>query len=389
MRAKPRTRRAVTIAAALLLVSAIAGYTLRPEVIDVETGTAMRGPMRVTIDETGRTRVRSRFVIAAPVSGRLERSTLHEGDPVSPGQIVAWIAPPPMDSAAHRIAAAHLRSALALQSEAASRVSQAKLTLEQARNTERRREALMAAGAISPEQREQAVVESRLAAGELQSAASRLRAANADVVAARAALLPAAGGTRAAVPVRSPARGDVLRVVEQSERVIPASTPIIELGDAGELEVIADFLSSDAVRLASGYPVEIVEWGGESPLTGRVRRIEPSAFTSISALGIEEQRVNVLVDLLEVPKSLGDGFRVEVRATIWEGRDVLMIPSSAVIQRGGKWSTFVKEHGRARLRDLEIGHRSGATVEITSGLQAGETVILFPSDRVEEGSRVR
>ncbi|MDO8501827.1 MAG: HlyD family efflux transporter periplasmic adaptor subunit [Gemmatimonadaceae bacterium] len=183
--------------------------------------------------------------------------------------------------------------------------------------------------------------------------------------------------------------GRVLRVPEPSERVIAASTPIIELGDAAALEVIADVLSSDAVRIHPGNAVEIVEWGGDHALSGSVRAIEPSAFTRVSALGVDEQRVNVLVDLLDPPPSLGDGFRVEIRATVWESSDVLTIPSSALFQRGGGWAVFAVENKRARLRRVEIGHRTGASVEITSGLKAGERVVLFPSDKVDDGSRVR
>lgn len=389
MRIPSGTRRVAKIAGALILVALIAGYALRPEVLDVETGVAKRGPMRVTIDEDGRTRVLNRFVIAAPVAGRLERLTLREGDKVAQGQTVAWISPLPLDSASRQIASARLRSAEALRSEAASRVAQARVALEQARNTEHRREALLAAGGISPELREQAVSDRKSRDGELAAALSRAQAANADVEAARAALVPEKNGSAHAVLVRSPVRGRVLRVPETSERVIAASTPIIEVGDAAALEVISDVLSSDAVRIHAGDAVEIVEWGGDHPLSGRVRAIEPSAFTRVSALGVDEQRVNVLIDLLDAPASLGDGFRVEIRATVWEADSVLTIPSSALFQRSGGWAVFTMESGRARLRRVEIDHRTGASVEITAGLKPGERVILFPSDKVEDGSRVK
>ena len=382
-------RRIATIAGALVLLSVGVAYALRPEVIDVETGVATRGPMRVTVDEDGRTRVRNRFVIAAPVAGRLQRLTLREGDQVTQGQTIAWIAPLPLDSAAREVASARLRSAQALRSEAASRVAQARVALDQARNTQRRRDALLAAGAISPELREQAAADTRSSAGELAAAIARARAASADVEAARAALLPAGSSAAKSVPVRSPVRGRVLRVPEPSERVIAASTPIVELGDAAALEVVADVLSSDAVRIQPGDAVEIVEWGGDRPLAGRVRSIEPSAFTRVSALGVDEQRVNVIVDLLDRPASLGDGFRVEIRATVWESNDVLAVPASTLFQRDGKWGVFVVEDERARLRTVEIGHRAGASVEIISGLKAGEPVVLFPSDKVDNGSRVR
>jgi HlyD family secretion protein len=389
MRIPSGTRRIATIAGALVLLSAGVAYALRPEVIDVETGVATRGPMRVTVDEDGRTRVRNRFVIAAPVAGRLQRLTLREGDQVSQGQTVAWIAPLPLDSAARQVARARLRSAEALRSEAASRVSQARVALDQAQSTQRRRDALLAAGAISPELREQAAADTRSSTGELAAAMSRARAANADVEAARAALLPAGSSAEKSVPVRSPVRGRVLRVPEPSERVVAASAPIIELGDPSALEVIADVLSSDAVRIRPGDAVEIVEWGGERPLSGRVRSIEPSAFTRVSALGVDEQRVNVIVDLVDRPVSLGDGFRVEIRATVWQSNDVLLVPASTLFQRDGGWAVFAVEDKRARLRRVEIGHRTGASVEITRGLEPGERVVLFPSDKVDDGSRIR
>ena len=202
-------------------------------------------------------------------------------------------------------------------------------------------------------------------------------------------MLPAGSIAAKPMPVRSPVRGRVLRVPEPSERVVAASAPIIELGDASALEVIADVLSSDAVRIDPGDAVEIVEWGGDRPLRGRVRSIEPSAFTRVSALGIDEQRVNVIVDLIDHPVSLGDGFRVEMRATVWESNDVLVVPASILFQRDGGWAVFVVQDNRARLRKVEIGHRTGASVEITGGLKPGERVILFPSDKVDDGSRIR
>lgn len=387
--ARLHSRSIVFIAVALVLIAATVAYALRPDVLDTETATVARGPMKVTVDEEARTRVRNRFVIAAPVSGRLQRLTLREGDAVSPGQVVAWIAPLPLDSASSRIASAHVRSAMALRSEAASRVEQARVALDLAASVSRRREALYAAGAISNEQREQAAAEARAAREDLDAARSRLGAASAEVEAARAALLPSEGPGARLVPVRSPVRGRVLRVPEASERVIAASTPVLELGDAAALEVIADVLSSDAVRIMPGSAVEIADWGGDKPLTGTVRSVEPSAFTRVSALGVDEQRVNVIVDIVDPPASLGDGFRVEMKATVWEAREVLTIPASALFQRSGEWMVFVVEDGRARERQVQVGHRTGAVAELKGGLREGDRVILFPSDKVSDGVRVR
>jgi HlyD family secretion protein len=383
------TRRVVVISVALILVVATVGYALRPEVIDVDTYSVVRGPMRVTIDEDGQTRVRSRFVIAAPVAGRLERIKLREGDRISQGQTVAWIAPLPLDSASRKIALARLDAARAIATEASSRVQQAKVAVELARSTEHRRKALLDAGGISPQEYEQASADLRGKNEELSAALSRTRSTKADVDAARAALAPSEGSGARPLPVRSPVSGRVLRIPEVSERVVAASAPILELGDAAALEVVTDVLSSDAVRIQPGNAVEIAEWGGDHPLAGRVRMIEPSAFTRVSALGVDEQRVNVLVDILDPPPSLGDGFRVEMRATVWESPSVLTVPASAVYQHGSGWQVFVVENGRARRRALTVGHRSSAMVEVLSGLSPGETVILFPSDQIDEGTRVK
>ena len=387
--ARLQSRSMAAIAVVLVLIAAIVAYALRPEILDTETASVARGPMKVTIDEEARTRVRNRFVIAAPVSGRLQRLTLREGDAVSPGQVVAWIAPMPLDSSSSRIAGAHVRSATALRSEAASRVEQARVALDLAAAVSRRREALYTAGAISNEELEEAAAAARAAREDLDAARSRLTAASAEVEAARAAALPSEGPTARAVPVRSPVRGRVLRIPEASERVIAASTPVLELGDASALEIIADVLSSDAVKIAPGSAVEIVDWGGDRPLTGTVRSVEPSAFTRVSALGVDEQRVNVIVDIVDPPASLGDGFRVEMKATVWESGDVLTIPASALFQRGGAWMVFVVEDGRARERRVDVGHRTGAVAELTGGLREGDRVILFPSDKVSDGVRVR
>lgn len=389
MTRSPRRRRIVTVAVILLVVSAGVAYAFRPELVDVDTALVERAPMRVTVDEDGRTRVRNRFVITAPVAGKLQRIMLREGDQVSQQQVVALISPLPLDSSSLRIARARLRSAEAMRNESTSRVLQARVALEQARNTARRREALAVAGAISPAEREEAAADARIKASELSAALSLAQSASAEIAAARAALLPSEGGSAGTVPVLSPVRGRVLRIPEKSERVVAASSPILELGDAEALEVVADVLSSDAVRLQPGSSVQIVEWGGDIPLEGRVRSIEPSAFTRVSALGVDEQRVNVVVDLLNPPRALGDGYRVEIRATVWESGDVLSIPSSALFQRSGRWAVFVVDDKRARLRNVSIGHRTGASAEVTGGLKQGERVILFPSDRVVDGSRVQ
>jgi HlyD family secretion protein len=269
-------------------------------------------------------------------------------------------------------------------------VGEARTAADQARKISERRTAVLAIGGISAEEHERVVLAERAARDDLAAAQSRERAAAADLKGARAALIPVtSAGLRASVPVRSPTAGHVLRIPDRSERVIPAGSPILELGDAASMEVVVDVLSTDAVRLKPGDEVEIVEWGGDHPISGRVKSIEPSAFTRVSALGVDEQRVNVLIDLPERPATLGDGFRVEARMTVWQAANVTTAPASSVFQQGGGWQLFTVDEGRARLRPVVIGHRTGANVEIISGVAPGTRVVLFPSDKIADGVRVK
>lgn len=383
------TRRVIVLSTGILLVGATVAYALRPEVIDVDTRAAIRGPLRVTVDEDGKTRVKNRFVLTSPVAGRLERITLKEGSRVSRNEVVAWIAPLPLDSSARRAARARLDGARAGEEEAGARVQQATVALDLARSTETRKRALLTAGAASPEEFERAAAETRARAQELSAARSHLRSARAAVVEAQSSLSPDIGGKAHRIPLRAPVDGQVLRIPERSERVVTPGTPVIEFGNARSIEVIADVLSSDAVRIEANDPVEIVEWGGDSALHGKVESIEPAAFTRVSALGVEEQRVNIVIEIPNPPASLGDGFRVEARVIVWESPSVLTIPSSAVFQRSGNWEVFAVENGRVKRRRVEAGHRNAAMTEIKSGISAGERVILFPSDKIDEDVRVR
>jgi HlyD family secretion protein len=368
---------------------------LRPPPLPVETAPVSRGTLRVTIDEDGETRVRDRFVIAAPVAGRLHRITLDEGDSVEQGSVVARMNPLPLDPRALAEASARLDGAEAAKREADARVEQARAALAQAERAGRRARQLARDGTISTEERERADLEETTAARQLDAALFAARAADHNVHAARAALLapggtavtPCADDNAVCVELRSPGRGNILRVLEESERVVAFGTPLIELGDPARLEVVIDVLSIDAVKVKPGSEVWIEEWGGEQVLRGRVRLVEPSAFTKVSALGVEEQRVNVIADFVEPVAGLGDGYRVEARIVIWEG-EVSRIATSALFRHAGEWSVFVAEGGRARRRVIAIGRRNAAEVEVREGLEEGERVILHPSDLLEEGSRV-
>jgi HlyD family secretion protein len=244
---------------------------------------------------------------------------------------------------------------------------------------------------VSDEALELAQMERVLAVREHQAAQAREAAARAELQAARAGVVdadPQQPG-RAVTEVRAPAAGRVLHVAERSEHIAAAGTPLVEVGDAAGLEVVVDVLSTDAVTIAPGAPVRLVEWGGEGALDARVVRVEPSAFTRVSALGVEEQRVLVVAALAEAPSGLGDGYRVEARIVTWAADDVVRVPTSALFRDGAVWGVFVVEAGRARRRVVEIGRRSASDAQVVRGLVPGDRVILFPSDRIADGARVR
>lgn len=355
----------------------------RPEPVRVETARAMRRPLRVTVDEEGETRVRDRFVLAAPVPGRVARIALREGDSVRRGMIVARIFPAPLDPRTRQEAAARLEAAEDAQRASSAAVAQARAAFDQAQRERKRAQSLVADNAIAAEGRERTELEEELRAREWESAEFRAQAAAHDVEVARAALV--SGGEP--ISIRSPVPGSILRVPEPSERVVAAGTPLIEVGDRTRLEIVADLLSADAVKVPRGAPMLIEGWGGET-LRGRVRLVEPSAFTKISALGVEEQRVNVIGDLADPPPALGDRYRVEIRIVTWSADSVLTVPASALFRFGDGWRLFVVEEGRARSRDVKIGHRTSLDAEVITGVREGEIVIRYPSDRVSDGVRV-
>jgi HlyD family secretion protein len=376
------------LAALILLVV----WMMRPAPVAVETAVVARGPLSTSVQAEGVTRVRDRFQVAAPVSGRLERITLREGDAVAAGDVIARLTPLPLDVQAAAQATARVSAAQATRQEAEARVGQARAALEQTERTTARILEVAAVGGISVDAAERAELELAAARRELDAAASRVRAADAELAAARAALLdvdPTRATGRAVVEIRAPAAGRVLRVGEPSERIVAAGTPLVEIGDAAGLEAVVDVLSSDAVLIRPGATVALVEWGGDGEIAARVRQVEPSGFTKISTLGVEEQRVNVIVDLDAVPAGLGDGYRVEARIETWSAADVLTVPNGALFRHGTDWGVFVKEDGRARLRELRIGNRGTASAEVLQGLNESETVVLFPSDRVTEGARLK
>jgi HlyD family secretion protein len=365
-------RRIAAIAAALALV--IGWWLFRAPAVEVESASVERGSLRVTVDEEGETRVRNRFVVASPTPGRLLRIDLDEGDVVERGAIVARVEPAPLDPRDEQTAEA--------------RLAQAEAALAQADRDLRRSEALRKAGARSTEEVEQARLRRTSAEQELRAAKAALLARRAPMPGAEPSL-DGCRGEEPCVGIRAPVDGSVLRVLQESERIVNAGTPLLELGDPHDIELVVDVLSADAVRIEKGDEILVDDWGGDAPLKAKVRRVEPSGFTKISALGVEEQRVNVIGDFVDPPATLGDGFRIEARVVVWEGKDVLKVPGSALFRRADTWNAFVIQRGRARLRPVTIGHRSSFEVEVLSGLEAGDAVVLHPSDRVDDGVRVK
>jgi len=388
------------LAALAATMVALLVWVFLPAPVRVDVGVVKRGRLRVTVDEEGQTRVRDRFVVAAPIAGRVARITFDAGDPVDRGTVVARMQPLPLDPRTRNEAQARLDAAVAAQKEADARVEQARAALEQAQRGARRARELGRKGSISSEERELAELEETSRQKELEAALFGARAAAYNVEAAKAALMaPGSHDSQALVAacesqphscleLRSPVKGQVLRVPEQSERVVVAGAPLLELGDPTALEIVVDVLSADAVKVKPGALMLLEDWGGQKPLKARVRLVEPSGFTKVSALGVEEQRVNVIADFAEDHVPMADGYRVEASIVVWEADDVLEVPSSALFRHGGQWSVFVIEGGRARRRAVEIGQRNATASQVLSGLEEGARVVLHPSDQIEDGVRV-
>jgi HlyD family secretion protein len=373
---------------------AIAGGIVRawlPQPVAVDVAAVRRGPLDVEVDEDGRTRVRDRYVVAAPITGELQRIELDPGAAVVAGDAVARIDPPApvlLDDHSRGEAVARLAAAIAHQRRAEIAVARARLARDAAIREAARTRALDQRGAIAGAERERADDQEQLAIRDLAAAETERASADAEAAAARAVLGEGPARPARAVAVIAPATGRVLRVVRDSAGPVAAGAALLEIGDPRALEVAIDVLSSDAARIAPGMPVAIEAWGGDAALRGEVRRVEPSGFTRISALGVEEQRVKVIAAIADPPAALGDGFRVEARIFTWRGDRVATVPASAVFRDRDRWAVYAVERGRARLVAIEIGHRGRVEVEVSGGLAPGAVVILHPTDRIEDGVAV-
>lgn len=368
---------------------ALAALLFRPEPLRVDTGTVQKGAMQVTVDEQGETRAHDRFVVTAPVAGKLARIELHDGDAVQKNQVVARIAPLPLSVQERSEQTARIAAARSHQREAEELVRHAQEDLEQARRESRRVERLVKDGFMSGQAAEQACNAETTSANDLAAARFRAKSAAAEVTLAESGLLAVQGGKGALFEVRSPVAGRILRIPDPSERVVAAGAPLLTVGDLNKLEIVIELLSSEAVKVKPGMTVILDGWGGNQPLKARVRRVEPYAFTKVSALGIEEKRTNVVADFVDAPQALGDGYRVNAHIVVWAADDVVTAPASALFRCGETWCTFAVENGRAKKRAVKVGHSNAQQAEVLEGLKPGETVIRHPANQIEEGARVK
>jgi len=382
---------------------------MRPQPVSVEAAALTKGPLRVTVEEEGRTRLRSRYVVTAPVSGYMGRIRLKAGDVVKAGTVITILEPPrpavldarTRDQGNARVVAAQAALTVA-QSRVATQEEQvrvARAELEYWKQQKAREDVLRKSGDLPAARLERTVTdllraEATVAGAERQLATTKVEvdAARTEVASARAGVRETAGAqTGERIPVVAPAGGRVIKVIRDSEGVVGPGEALLEVGDARAIEVMVEVLSADAVKIAPGMKVLLDRWGGATTLEARVRVVEPGGFTKVSALGVEEQRVRVVADLVSPETewaALGDGYRVEAAFVLWESASVLQAPSNALFRAGNGWAVFAVDGGIARRREVAIGRQSGVAAEIVSGLKEGDVVVLHPDETVSDGKQV-
>lgn len=394
---KGRLRRFILWVLALGAVGAV-GYGLRPKPIEVELGVVSRGPLTVNVTEEGKTRIRNRYIVSAPVAGQMRRVTLKAGDEVKANETVITVIEPTLapllDARSKAQAEARVSAADAGRLKAKEALDMAKTALQFATTNWNRVKNLREKGTVSDTDRDNAERDAEMKTREMQAAEFSLKVAEYELTQAKAALLqvesPAGSGT--AIDIRAPVSGRVLKVLQESAMVVTPGTAILEIGDPSDIEIEAEILSRDAVGIKPGTPVVIEQWGGDAPLAAVVRRIEPAAFTKVSALGVEEQRVIVLCDLTHPPeaaKALGDRYRVEVRIAVWHSDDVLLVPAGALFREGSEWKTFRFDQDAARTVTIQSGKTDGRMTQVLGGIEAGAQVLLHPPDTVKDGVAVK
>ena len=368
-------------------------WSMRPQPVPVELATVGRGPLQVSVVEDGRAVVEDRYLVTAPLAGTVGRSELRAGDPVAAGAVVARIAPLPaplLDARTRTELTGRVDVARAQRRQAEAAVERARLAADFATHERERLAALVTTRTVPGIELDRAALSAEVAARDLASAQFAAAVASHALTTAQAMAARAGKPGDEEVVVEAPVSGQVLRVLTESAGVVGPGTPLLELGDPQRLEIVADVLTADAVAIHAGAPVTITSWGG-APVAGRVRRVEPSATTRLSALGVEEQRVAVVIDLAAPPAAwagMGDGWRVEVEIVTVEVPDAITVPLGALRRDGEGWSVFVVTDGVAHRRGVQLGHKNRDAAEITAGLAAGDRVILHPGERIGDGVRV-
>jgi HlyD family secretion protein len=395
---KKRFRRFLPVIIPALLAVALI-YALAPRPVEVDVAVVDRGQLEVTVREDGKTRIKDRYIVAAPLAGKLERIRLRSGNAVTADQsLLAVIVPSDpdlLDPRARAEAEAKVHAAEALKSQTEAQLQRARVDHDYAKENLKREIKNYAGQIISHKDLDDAELRELSTGNLLKAAEFAAQVAAFEVEQARAVLLRASGNGDAKEwrhEIVSPITGKVLRVFQESSTVVTPGAKLLELGDPTDLEVEVDVLSTDGVQIRPGARVSIEHWGGSQPLRGRVRLVEPSGFTKISALGVEEQRVNAIIDFADKPEAyatLGDAFRVEVRIVIWENASALRVPAAALFRSDEKWAVFAIENGRAVMRLVGIGRSNDEHAEVIQGLREADQVIVYPTDRVKPGVRVK
>lgn len=392
-------RRKVLVVSVVLIVVFLLIYGFLPKTKEVDITAVKRGPLQIAIEEEGRTRLKERFTISAPTAGYMQRIQAKVGDPVKKGQIMAVLEPLQSQSLDPRSRATAQAAVSSAEAALKAALEREKVTAADAGYLEQRRErlkALYAKGSISRDQFDQIDSEAQKAKALQRSASAEVNVAKSELERAQIALRDFTsvkrGGKHDTVYVTSPLSGGVFRVYRESEGAVNIGEPLIDIGDVRDLEVRAEVLSSDAVKIKKGTEVLFKRWGNDEPLTGVVRLVEPAGFTKISSLGVEEQRVLVIVDITSPPEKwrvLGDAYRMEAHFIIWKGENILQVPASALFRWGDQWAVFVDEKGKARRRVVEVGQRNGLAAQILSGLKENEKVLAYPDDTISDGTKVK
>ncbi len=390
---KRPVRSIVAIVGAIAMVGAIA-WVLRPHPVLVDTATVTRGVLTATVTAEGKTRVKDLFVVAAPVDGELERIVLKAGDLVAASTVVAQLRPVasrPLDARSRAEADAAVVAARAAVQRAEAVEQEAIAALTHAQSASETSARLANEGAVAPKDAEHAGHEVEVRRQAVQVSRSAVEQTRAELVRAQAAAGTSSNGdSRSTIAIRAPSSGRVLRVLRESAGPVAAGTPLLEIGNIGGLEIAADFLTTDAMAVRPGAAATIRDWGGSQPLAARVRQIDPGAFTKVSALGLEEQRVPIVLDLVsERPATLGNAFHVNVAIEVWRGTDVLTVPSTALFRVGDQWAVFVVRDGRAHLTPVVSGRADETRTVIEKGLNPGDDVVVQPSDTLSDGGRVQ